>query len=192
MYLCPYVTDRYLIDVDEIYHSCKIKVIKKIKWIKTIKYNTKYLCSEQFFSSFKWVPWVSVSQWYHKPTFFTLFRYSTLNMMWHVLQDWCSLAADMYWKYKWTKYLKEPTILTGPDGILYLIQWLNTLAFRIRAFLWTPKNVRGCLVRPHRNNFKVSAAVSPIGKQLSYKIKYINLQNIYNFSLDKFMTKDRK
>ena len=138
MYLCPYVTDRYLIDVDEIYHSCKIKVIKKIKWIKTIKYNTKYLCSEQFFSSFKWVPWVSVSQWYHKPTFFTLFRYSSLNMMWHVLWDWCSLAADMYWKYKWTKYLKEPTILTGPDGILYLIQWLNTLAFRIRAFLWTP------------------------------------------------------
>ena len=53
MYLCPYVTDRYLIDVDEIYHSCKIKVIKKIKWIKTIKYNTKYLCSEIFFSSFK-------------------------------------------------------------------------------------------------------------------------------------------
>ena len=53
MYLCPYVTDRYLIDVDEIYHSRKIKVIKKIKWIKTIKYNTKYLCSEQFFSSFK-------------------------------------------------------------------------------------------------------------------------------------------
>ena len=139
MYLCPYVTDRYLIDVDEIYHSCKIKVIKKIKWIKTIKCNTKYLCSEQFFSSFKWVPWVSVSQWYHKPTFFTLFRYSTLNMMWHVLQDWCSLAADMYWKYKWTKYLKEPTIFTGPDGILYLIQWLYTLAFRIWAFLLLPK-----------------------------------------------------
>ena len=138
LHLCPYVTDRYLIDVDEIYHSRKIKVIKKIKWIKTIKCNTKYLCSEQFFSSFKWVPWVSVSQWYHKPTFFTLFRYSTLNMMLHVLWDWCSLAADMYWKYKWTKYLKEPTILTGPDGILYLIQWLNTLAFRIRAFLWTP------------------------------------------------------
>ena len=94
-----------------------------------------------FFSSFKWVPWVSVSQWYHNPTFFTLFRYSTLNMMWHVLQDWCSLAADMYWKYKWTKYLKEPTILTGPDGIIYLIQWLNTLAFRIRAFLWTPSSL---------------------------------------------------
>ena len=53
MYLSPYVTDRYLIDVDEIYHSRKIKVIKKIKWIKTIKCNTKYLCSEQFFSSFK-------------------------------------------------------------------------------------------------------------------------------------------
>ena len=38
--LHPYVTDRYLTNVDGAYHSCKIKVIMKIKRIKSEKKNS--------------------------------------------------------------------------------------------------------------------------------------------------------